>query len=277
MELTILDGGMGTELARRGAPLKGDAWSASAVVETPDIVRALHEAYTDAGARVVTACTFRTTPHGIGEGWKDAARLAVELAREGASGRALVAGSLAPVADCYRPDLSPVCCGGDVAACETEHVALAAILAGSGCDLIVCETVPFIDEGLIALWAALQTGLPAWMSFTPGFRAELMTPEEMGDGAARAIELGADAVLVNCCPAGRAIDYVRAIGRAARDRVPFGVYANAGDGEHTIGPKAYTRLAQAWIDAGATIVGGCCFTSPEHIAALSALRAQPAR
>ena len=277
MDLTILDGGMGTELARRGAPLRGEAWSASAVMEAPDVVRAAHEAYVDAGAGVITACTFRSTSTGVGEGWEDVARLAVELAREAAGERALVAGSLGPIADCYRPDLSPLCCGGDVASCESTHDALARVLAEARCDLILCETFPFAEEGLIALRAALTTGLPVWLSLTPGFRGDLMSDGEAAEGTERAIDLGADAVLVNCCPAGRTAQYVRAMASAARGRVPIGAYANGGDGEHVVSPDAYARLAREWVDAGATIVGGCCFTSPEHIAALRSLRAAPAR
>src|SRR5687768_7549055 len=98
---------MGTELGRRGVSLAGEAWSARANLDAPDVVCAIHADHARAGATVHTANTFRTTPWGMGEGWEDAARRAVALARDSVPAGHRVAASLAPLRDCYRPDLSP--------------------------------------------------------------------------------------------------------------------------------------------------------------------------
>jgi S-methylmethionine-dependent homocysteine/selenocysteine methylase len=84
-------------------------------------------------------------------------------------------------------------------------------------------------------------------------------------------------VLVNCTPAARTIEYVE---RLAAIGVPFGAYANAGAAEEGIGwgetaegPSRYAGYAEAWVRAGATLVGGCCGTGPAHVRALGRLAA----
>ncbi|MCL4809963.1 MAG: homocysteine S-methyltransferase family protein, partial [Thermoanaerobaculia bacterium] len=105
----LLDAALGTELARRGAPSAPPLWSARAVLERPELVLAVHRENAAAGADVLTAGTFRTQPGLLGPAASDATCRAVALAREAASARpgVLVAGSVAPVADCWRPDLVP--------------------------------------------------------------------------------------------------------------------------------------------------------------------------
>jgi S-methylmethionine-dependent homocysteine/selenocysteine methylase len=95
----------------------------------------------------------------------------------------------------------------------------------------------------------------------------------MGRAAKRLAEAGAEAVLVNCVPAAKTADYVKAIADAG---VPFGAYANAGHADDEMGwqtddpdgPLRYAELAAEWVALGATIVGGCCGTGPAHVAAL---------
>ncbi len=102
-----------------------------------------------------------------------------------------------------------------------------------------------------------------------------MTPASMGRASRELVRAGASAVLVNCVPAARTLDFVRAIAEAG---VPFGAYANAGHADEEIGwrtddpdgPQRYAELAATWIDAGATLIGGCCGTGPAHIRALAA-------
>jgi S-methylmethionine-dependent homocysteine/selenocysteine methylase len=96
----------------------------------------------------------------------------------------------------------------------------------------------------------------------------------MRDAAAACVRAGARAVLVNCTPATRTLAFLQAI--ATLD-VPFGAYANAGDASEGLGwiagagaaAEAYAVHARSWIAAGATVVGGCCGTGPEHVAALA--------
>jgi len=167
---------------------------------------------------------------------------------------------MAPLEDCYRPDLSPE----DP---RPEHRELARVLADAGVDLLLCEAFPHAGEGLVALEEAVATGLPAWIAFTAGPEGELMTPREMGAAGQEAARRGAAAVLVNCVAAEKTLAYVEDLLEAG---VPVGAYANAG-AEWGAPVEAYIAHARQWVAAGAMIVGSCCGTGPAHVAALSAL------
>ena len=201
---------------------------------------------------------------------------AVRLAREGLGPSQRLAGSIAPLQDCYRPDLSPA--ASDSAGTLAAHGELAGLLAAEGCDLLLCETFPHVQEGLLATEAAVATGLETWTSFTAGPDADLLTPAEVAAGAREAVGIGAAAVLVNCVPARRTLEYVEALAQAVGGQVPFGAYSNAGHVDEEMGwtsapgaPEAYAECAAAWVSAGARLVGGCCGTGPDHVAALRSL------
>lgn len=267
MVVEILDGAIGTELIARGFPTHAPDWTARAAVEAPDLLRELHRDYATAGATVHTANTFRTQPHVLRAGWRDVLAASVEIVRGVALTNQRVAGSMAPVSDCYRPDLSP---GADA---RKEHRKVASALASAGCDLLLCETFANEAEALVAAEEAVETGLPTWLSLTAGPFADLLTPRALGCIAKRAVSTGIERLLVNCVAASRIEPYVDAIGGLG---LPIGVYANAGAREEGIGwgtsgraaADAYAALAVRWVEAGATVVGGCCGTSPLHIAAL---------
>lgn len=266
MAITLLDGPSGTELLARGIPTPLPGWSAHALTEAPDVVAAIHRDYASAGARVHTANTFRTKLRSFPATWDELTRLAVELCRYAVPRTHRVAGSLSPLEDCYRPDLSP----DDP---RPEHRELARVLASAGCDLILCETFPHVDEALIAVEESVATGIETWISFTAGPDAKLLTPQEIERGAREAVKRGATAVLVNCVPAAKMLPFVE---RLAGAGVPFGAYANAGSPDDEIGwksapqgPKRYADFAEAWVGAGATLIGSCCGTRPAHIAELA--------
>lgn len=265
-QVLLLDGAMGTLLQARGFDTRGSGWSAHVVIEHPEAVEAQHRDYVDAGADILTACTFRTSHRALGERWKQAAKQAVSLARASACAGVRVAGSIAPLLDCWRPELSPG------SATRPEHARLARVLAEAGCDILLCETMSNVDEAIAATQAAVETGLEVWTSLTPGFRADLLTPTEVADGAKRAIEAGAAAALVNCVPAAHSLAYVRAIAAVIPRGRPFGCYANAGTGGSSPAEcDRYAAAAMQWVQDGAVIVGGCCGTTPAHIAALGVL------
>jgi S-methylmethionine-dependent homocysteine/selenocysteine methylase len=273
--LVLLDGPMGTELCARGVRTPLPGWSAHALEEAPEIVCAIHRDYADAGAGVHTANTFRTQARLFPGRWAQLARRAVELARASVPPQARVAGSIAPLADCYRPDLSPA--RDDPGGTRREHAQLARVLADAGCDLILCETFPRVDEGLLALEAALETGRECWLSFTPGPRADLLRPAEVAAAARTAARLGAGAVLVNCVPTARAVEFVAPLADAlAGSGATSGCYANAGEPEEHMGWTSapldaglYADAAAGWRERGATILGGCCGTGPAHVRALA--------
>lgn len=270
MALTLLDGPMGTELVRRGLDVDhaGPAWSAVALERAPGLVQAIHAEYVAAGADVHRANTFRTQPGVYPDRFRELIGQAVTLAR--AAGAVRVAGSLAPAADCYRPDLAPE---GDEA--RPLHRAMAEALRDAGVDLVVCETFPSGREALVAVEEACRTSLPVWVAFTAGPEATLLTPEAMEAHARAAASAGAEAVLVNCTDARATLPYVA---RLARVGVPFGAYANAGPASAGLGwsaderraAEAYAELAASWREAGATILGACCGCGPAHVAALAA-------
>jgi S-methylmethionine-dependent homocysteine/selenocysteine methylase len=181
-----------------------------------------------------------------------------------------VAGSIAPLEDCYRPDLSPK-------DARPEHRELARALASAGVDLLLCETFPHVGEAHVAVEEAAATGVETWAAFTAGPDADLLSPAAIEAAAREAVARGARAVLVNCVPAARTLEFVERLGGLG---VPFGAYANAGAPSEGLGwgPRApgdeaaarYRLFARTWIEAGATIIGGCCGTGPPHIAALAA-------
>ena len=269
--VTILDGPMGTELLARGVPTPLPGWSAHALESAPEVVREIHRAYREAGAEIHTTNTFRTRPV-LFEDWEALARRAVRLAREGGVER--VAGSIAPLEDCYRPDLSPA--AKDPSGTRAAHRALAEVLADEGVDLFLCETFPSTAEGLLAAEVAVATGIETWLSFTAGPEADLLTPAEVAAAAREARERGVAAVLVNCIPARVTLAYVEALAEAVGGVLSFGAYANAGHVDEGMGwsavpgaPDAYADHAESWVRAGATLIGGCCGTGAEHVAALA--------
>lgn len=265
--IAVLDGPVGTELWARGVSTRLPGWSAHALVEAPDVLAAIHRDYAFAGATVHTANTFRTKRRTFPNEWKELAHTAVELCRDNVPPHHQVAGSIAPLEDCYRPDLSP-------AGPRPEHRELARALADFGCDLILCETFPHVGEALVAVEEAVATGIDTWVSFTAGPDANLLTPQEIERGAREAVKRGAKAVLVNCVPAPKMLAFVE---RLADVGVPFGAYANAGSADDAIGwkngpdegPARYADCAQTWIENGATLIGTCCGTGPKHVAELA--------
>jgi len=264
-ELCIIDGPMGTELLARGVPTPLPGWSAEALIGHAERVTEIHAAYAEAGADLHVTNTFRTQRRYFPETWEALCATAVKCAREAAKPGQRVAGSIAPLADCYRPELSPE----DP---RPEHRELARRLAALGVDLLLCETFPHVGEALIAVEEALATGRRCWVSFTAGPLADLLSPAEVAKGARCAVQRGASAVLVNCIPVSKVLPYLEAIAELG---VPFGAYANAGRPDEGIGWKSsvlaaerYADAAESWIETGATLVGGCCGTGPAHIAEL---------
>lgn len=251
---------MGTELAARGVPLPARGWSAEALRTHPKVVTAIHEEYARAGAKVHRTNTFRAQPRIYGPRFRSLVVTAVRSAKR-SGGR--VAGSIAPIEDCYRPDLSPA-----ESVAHACHLAMAKALTDAGCDLLVCETFPHAGEARIAVEEAVSTKTETWVSLTAGPDASLMTPDEMATAARGCVEAGAHAVLVACTAAEKTLPYVE---RLADLGVPFGAYANAGIPAETMTPERYVELARTWIAAGATIIGACCGTGPAYIRALSAL------
>jgi len=273
----LLDGATGSELIRRGVESARDLWGVGAMLEAPDAVRALHRDYAAAGAQALTAATFRVAPyslrrHALAERAAELARLAVTLAREGAAEAerdVLVLASMTTLEDCYRPDLVP-----DDATLEREHVATALLLAAALPDALLLETFNTIREARIAAAAAAATGLPVIVCFTC-CRGRVLGGDDPSAAAAAVSLPGVVAVGINCT----AVNEVSGVLARMREgtALPLVAYANnawfAEDSlwltAGALSPQAYANAAKTWLALGARLVGGCCGTTPEHIAALA--------
>lgn len=274
----ILDGGMGTELFRRGVNTHLPIWSAQALIENPEVVRAIHSDYIRAGAEIITTNTFRTTTRALGKkGFSDHAEeltsLAVDLAKQArdqsANEEIWIAGSVAPLEDCYEPYLIP-----DSATAFQEHSELIAWLVEAGCDFILIETMNSIEEAIVAARAAKEHQLPTFVSWTCAPDGKILSGENIDEAVRRLEPYGPAAFLVNCTPSKDIPSAMRKMRNATNK--PIGAYANVGKAEpifgwgftHELNSSTYADQAEIWFQEGAQIVGGCCGTTPDHIAEL---------
>ncbi|HEX7574021.1 MAG TPA: homocysteine S-methyltransferase family protein [Bacteroidota bacterium] len=278
----MLDGAMGTELERRGVSTGLPLWSAHSLIRSPETVRRIHDEYIDAGADIITSNTFRTTRRtflrgGLPDRSAELTALAVTLARESSAvfpgRRVLVAGSMAPLEDCYKPDLVP-----DDDALRGEHAELAGRLAEAGVDFLLLETMGTLREAAAAAEAARGTGLEFVVSFLCRGDGSLYGGEPLREAVQLVMGLSPAAISLNCVSPGSMEVLLAYLQSALRGipgggNVPIGVYANVGapGGEHgtrfirDVGPAAYAEFAVSWARAGVSFVGGCCGTTPEYI------------
>jgi S-methylmethionine-dependent homocysteine/selenocysteine methylase len=278
-DVLLLDGATGTELHRRGVETTLPLWSALGLFERPDVVREIHADYARAGVDVIVANTFRTTRRTLHRAGRDDVvalnNLAVLLARDAAAeGRPgiLVAGSIAPLEDCYSPWLSP-----PFARSLEEHREQTRLLAEAGADYLMVETMPIAAEAEAALIAARETGLDATVGFVCGADHRLLSGESLAEAVVRVTPHGPTAILINCSSP-PVIDAALRELRTLTD-LPIGGYANLGvvdpvfgwAPDERISGARYAAMAAPWLRHGARLIGGCCGTTPEHIGALRGL------
>jgi len=293
--LVILDGALGTELQRRGADIDDPLWSAKLLLERPELIRQVHLDYFRSGADVATTSSYQATFEAFarrGLGPQETAglmRLSVRLAAEARDEfwadpanrvgrrRPLVAASVGPygamLADGseYRGDY-----GLDEEALMAFHRPRLAVLADAGADLLACETIPCLAEArALARLMGDFPGVEAWMSFSCRDGLHDSQGEPIADCVA-ALE-GFDQIIalgVNCTAPqhiGSLIEQMH-----GRTRKPLLVYPNSGeqyDGLHKTwhgnpGASHFAEQARGWHARGARLIGGCCRTGPDEIAAL---------
>lgn len=289
-ELVILDGGIGTEILRRNV-----TWADHQLASRPEFVRTIHEDYIRAGADVISTNSFQLCRRALFNHFRDDAHrrhigardlddradrllaASVHLARE-ARERAkvhrpvAVAAAITTLEWCFRPDLAPA-----AEQARKEYEEIFRVVKEAGADLVLFETVNSIGEARTALEVAKKMGLPCWVSFVCDERGRLFTGETL-EAAAGALEpLGADAILLNCAPPDDIAAGMKQL--APHARVPIGAYAHIGRFDppewmftDEYPPAKYREASAAWKQMGARILGGCCGTTPDHIAALTALR-----
>jgi len=293
--ITIMDGGMGKELNRIGAPFQQPEWSAQALLDDPEWVRRAHQNFVDAGAQIIITNTYAVVPYHIGEErfaarGAELAALAADIARQvadAADREILVAGSLPPLFGSYEP------WNFDADAAPALWDVLIEAQAGK-VDLWLGETISSLDEYRVLASRLAQRPEPFWASFTvsddlpdgadPASWAELRSGESIAD-LAQVAGAQADAILFNCSQPERLNPALAQLSEALGDSsIAIGVYANAFEDKeegyasndvilehrHDLTPSVYAEMAQSWIDAGASIIGGCCGIRPDHIQALAA-------
>ncbi|MGD8340538.1 MAG: homocysteine S-methyltransferase family protein [Gammaproteobacteria bacterium] len=285
--LRILDGGTGSELRRRGVSLSKLCWSAAANLHHLEVLREIHADYIGAGADVITANTFATSRFvlasaGLDTRFETINRRAIGAAREAASlsgSSVSVAASLSCLPPAFETSRYPDA--------ESEHRAyaeLADCFAECGADLILLEMMQDPAHAARACRAARASGLPFWV----GVSCRLL-PQNDGlvafDNPEQPIAEVIDMV-AGFDPAGIAIMHSPAEATgfaltelAERWQGPIGAWAELPypeDTESSFGepltPSAYAALGREWLEAGASLIGGCCGTTPEHIRALAELR-----
>jgi homocysteine S-methyltransferase len=288
----VLDGAVGTELQRRGVPMDSEAWCALATASHSELVVQIHADYIAAGAEIITTNTFPSARHvleeaGLGEETASLNRAAVALAQQAVEQAeapgALVAGSMSSMAPLGNWRRAPV--GAAAAAAYREQ---AELLAEAGIDLLIAEMMLDLENAALVVEAAQQTGLPllvGWSASPDGaggaatYRTQQIRPPEplsfdelMREGT----RLGGDvhgimhSSIEVTGPALRVLGEhwdgpTMAYAETGRFEPPNWVFSDEAV------PSAYAETVRRWVHDGVQIVGGCCGTTPEHIAAISNL------
>jgi homocysteine S-methyltransferase len=285
--IIILDGATGTELEKLGAPMSGETWCAEVNGTHAHLIEDVHRSYIAAGADVITANTFATSPLSFNAYGRDDDVLRLDSAAVAAAKRAVqgtdvaVAGSIST--------MRPVVKGSDRTDKSVEWPAdkarqlfrrKARNLADNGVDLLVMEMMRDRDYSLLATEAALETGLPVWVGISlecqkdgrlTGFGRE---DQDIAPVFASLAALKPQAI----CIMHTSVNDIQAALPLLREswQGPVGIYPESGyfkmpswQFENIISPSALVAEARTWVESGVTILGGCCGLGPEHVSALA--------
>ncbi|HZF29775.1 MAG TPA: homocysteine S-methyltransferase family protein [Gammaproteobacteria bacterium] len=278
----LKDGGTGTELRRRGFPMRADVWSALAAVTHFDLLRAIHLEHIEAGAEVITANTFATARFvleeaGLGADFEAINRRSLQAAKEARdlAGRdVVVAASLSCLPPRFDPGSYP-----DRATERSAYIELAELFAAEGADLIVLEMLQDTEHAPLACAAARDSGLPFWLGLSCRQRdGELIafdSPDvRLADCLDALLPFAPASVNIMHSPRATVLPALALV----RERWDgsLGAYpALPGNGaiEDDVGtpttPAELAALASQWIAQGARVIGGCCGTTPAHVRALA--------
>lgn len=274
----LLDGATGSNLMKAGMPrgVCTEDW----ITEHPEKLLDLQRAYVAAGSQIIYAPTFSAnryslSRHGLEERTAELNRTLVDLSRRAADGKAFVAGDMTTTGVALEPL-------GTMKYEELFEIyrEQAAALSEAGADLLVIETMLGVDETATALEAAQSVcDLPILCSMTVQADGGLYFGGSCVDAVQTLQELGAAAVGINCSLGPeQLVSIVRRMKQEST--VPLLVKPNAGmptisdEGEaiYPMTPQDFAKHMAALIDAGANLIGGCCGTTPDFIAALRSLR-----
>ncbi|MBT0569082.1 homocysteine S-methyltransferase [Curvibacter sp. CHRR-16] len=293
--LLILDGALGTELERRGADIKDPLWSAKLLLEQPDLIRQVHYDYFQSGADVATTSSYQATFEAFARrGLSDAdtaklMRLSVELAAQARDAfwaepanrvgrnKPLIAASVGPYGAMLANGSEYTGNYGlDEEALMAFHRPRLKVLAEAGADLLACETIPCLAEArAIARLLAEFPQASAWISFSCRDGQHNSQGESMAecvaalDGFAQVVAVGVNCTAPEHIPA--LLEHMQ--GHTSK---PLLVYPNTG--EHydatsktwhgDASASHFAEQASRWHAKGARLIGGCCRTRPDDIAAI---------
>ncbi|MCB0102946.1 MAG: homocysteine S-methyltransferase [Anaerolineales bacterium] len=291
-KIAIIDGAMATELEGRGCDLNDDLWSARVLMEQPELIRAVHLDYFNSGADIAITASYQATVEGFAkrgltrEQSLDLIKKSVQLAQEARDEfwdkeenragrvRPLIAGSVGPYG-AYLADGSEY--RGDYNLTEDELIAfhrprIEALIA-SGADLLACETIPCLIEAraLIRLLAEFPN-TSAWFCFSAKDGEHISNGDLIADCAAFLDKQPqAAAIGINCTSPLYISSLVREIKK--KSGKPIIVYPNSGEHYNPVtnswhgetSSDKFGLQSKDWYENGATLIGGCCRTTPDHI------------
>jgi S-methylmethionine-dependent homocysteine/selenocysteine methylase len=295
-KITLIDGAMGTQIRARGYEVPShhsSIWSAQALMDNPHIVKEIHKDYISAGAEIITTNNYAVTQNllereNLGHRLEELTSLSIDIAREAKkeSGKNIkIAASLPPLDTSYRPDLV-----GDITSIEKKYMEIVDIVKDR-VDLIIIETMSSSMEASGALSACAKADIEVWLGYTlQGIRKNILpSGENLIDAINKVKHFNISAYVINCSSANITTEAIKLLSNEI-DK-PFGGYANSVnvsqiinsenevdnaenmqvENQQLINALDYSVIVKNWIDDGATIVGGCCGTSPEHIKKISDL------
>jgi homocysteine S-methyltransferase len=287
----VLDGGLATELERRGFDLDHPLWAARLLSERPEAIAAVHQAYLEAGADCITTASYQATIEGLARVGATTAeaegllRRSVELALEARDAfrhgpdrhRPLVAASIGPYG-AFLADGSEYSGAYDlnVEALVAFHGKRMDLLLEAGPDLLACETIPSaVEARALARLLAERPDARAWVSFSCRDGSRLCDGSPFADSVAAVASVPqVVAVGVNCTAPGH-VQHLLHAAAAVTDK-PLVAYPNSGE-TYDAATRTWRGLsdaldwgdrARAWRDAGARLIGGCCRTGPDHVTAV---------
>ncbi|MQF69511.1 homocysteine S-methyltransferase family protein [SAR202 cluster bacterium AD-804-J14_MRT_500m] len=292
-QTVVMDGGTGTEISRRGVPLDSNlTWSGIANVDSPNLVRKIHEEYIQAGAEIIIANTFSTRRSLLARSGLDdftaeinvkSVNLALAAREKCAIDKSsvIVAGSISTFEPMDQPKIIP-----SYNESLKNYEEQASLLVKAGVDIIILEMFIRTVDAMAAIEATSKLDIPIWM----GFSCELFDDkiylgiqgrhanETLQDGVRSTSSENINAYFVMHSPPGITIRALRELRDSTS--LPIGAYAHTDDLESqtgvapglraipSISPSQYLETAREWVDVGAQIIGGCCGTTPDHIRAL---------
>lgn len=286
MSITLLDGGMGQELILRYGEPPTPLWSTLVMMKRPELVGDIHDDYFAAGAQVATTNTYavhrdrlqRFDP-ALESQFEKLHKAACDIANRSRdkAGGGMIAGSLGPLGFSYRPDLS---FPPEEAA---EVFAEIAKIHEPSVDVHLIETVSSIEHAKGGLMGTAASSKPTWLALTVADDdgTKLRSGEDLAGIRPVLDEFKPTAVLINCSrpeAVGETMPIIAEFG------IPYGAYANGFtfitssfttaetvdklEARTDLDPEKYAAYCNEWVEAGATIIGGCCEVGPAHIATL---------